>query len=215
MLVISADLISDAGESPWFTKAVPDEKKLGAGVEFPKMQRSTAGNVLIGFDGCSRETRAELNKLPSAQEMFIVYSSSWNSWSNRHSFLSSSNCELGYVCLPVSRQRWVCKERPTGFNAAGEDPSHFTSMTGVGMTARTRLPRISVEEKAKVFGASGRLPAKWLKHIPAGCPLFWGETKSVAYWVQILTELNAKCVVDVTPGSGSMAEAALILGTHY
>ena len=158
VFVLSADLISDAGDSPWLTKATPDAKKLEAGVEFLKMQRSGAANVLLGFDGCCRETRVELNKLPNAQEMFIVYSSSWNSWSNRHSFLSSSNCELGYVCLPVSRQRWVCKERPAGFNAAGEDTSHFTSMTGVGMTARTRLPRISVDEKAKVFGASGSLP---------------------------------------------------------
>ena len=215
VFVLSADLISDAGDSPWLTKATPDAKKLEAGVEFLKMQRSGAANVLLGFDGCCRETRVELNKLPNAQEMFIVYSSSWNSWSNRHSFLSSSNCELGYVCLPVSRQRWVCKERPAGFNAAGEDTSHFTSMTGVGMTARTRLPRISVDEKAKVFGASGSLPPKWVKNISAGCPMYWCETKSVAFWVQFLTELSAKCVVDVTPGSGSLAEAAMILGIQY
>ena len=83
------------------------------------------------------------------------------------------------------------------------------------MTARTRLPRISVEDKAKIWGASGRLPAKWLTNISAGCPMFWGETKSVALWVQLLTELNAKCVVDVTPGSGALAEAAMILGIQY
>ena len=119
------------------------------------------------------------------------------------------------MCLPVSRQRWKCKELPTGFNAAGEDTSYFTSRTGVAITARTRLPRISVEEKAKVFGASGSLPAKWLNHIPAGCPMYWGETKSVACLVQILTELNAKCVVDVTPGSGALAEACMILNILY
>ena len=45
--------------------------------------------------------------------------------------------------------------------------------------------------------------------------MYWGETKSVALWVQLLTELNAKCVVDVTPGSGSLAEAAMTLGMHY
>ena len=45
--------------------------------------------------------------------------------------------------------------------------------------------------------------------------MYWGETKSVAFWVQLLTELNAKCVVDVTPGSGSLAEAAMILGIQY
>ena len=215
VFVLSADLIGDAGDSPWLTKTAPDAKKLEVGIEFLKMQRSGAGNVLLGFDGCCRESREELNKLPDAQEMFLVFSSSWNSWCNRQCFLSSSNCELGYVCLPVSRQRLVCKERPAGFNGAGEDTSHFTSMTGVGVSARTRLPRISVDEKAKVFGASGSLPPKWLKNIPAGCPMYWGETKSVAFWVQLLTELNAKCVVDVTPGSGSLAEAAMILGIQY
>ena len=66
-----------------------------------------------------------------------------------------------------------------------------------------------------MFGASGSLPKKWLKNIPTGCPMFWGETKSVAFWVQLLTELNARVVVDVTPGSGSLAEAAMQLGIQY
>ena len=215
VFVLSADLMTDAGDAPWLTKVPPDPKKLEAGVEFLKMQRSGAGSVLMAFDGCCREARVELSKLPNASEMFIVYRSSWNSWSQRHSFLSSSNCELGYVCLPVSRQRMLCKERPTGFNAAGENSSHYTSMTGVEISPRTRLPRVGVEDKAKIFGASGSLPAKWTKHIPAGCPMYWGETKSVALWVQILTEMCAKCVVDVTPGSGALAEACMILGIQY
>ena len=66
-----------------------------------------------------------------------------------------------------------------------------------------------------MFGESGSHPSKWLKNIPAGCPMFWGETKSVAFWVQLLTELTATCVVDVTPGSGALAEAAMILGIQY
>ena len=45
--------------------------------------------------------------------------------------------------------------------------------------------------------------------------MYWGETKSVALWVQLLTDVGAKCVVDVTPGSGSLAEAAMILGIQY
>ena len=194
VFVLSADLIggSDAGDSPWLTKTAPDAKKLEVGIELLKMQRSGAGNVLLGFDGCCRESREELNKLPDAQEMFIVFSSSWNSWCNRQCYLSSSNCELGYVCLPVSRQRLACKERPAGFNGAGEDTSHFTSMTGVGVSARTRLLRISVDEKAKVFGASGSLPPKWLKNIPAGCPMYWGETISEVHRMKIPTAVKAK-----------------------
>ena len=45
--------------------------------------------------------------------------------------------------------------------------------------------------------------------------MYWGETKSVALWVQLLTELGAKCVVDVTPGSGALAEAAVSMGIQY
>ena len=215
MFVCSADLVDDSGECPWMTKATPDAKKLEAMIAFLKMQQSGACNVLLGFDGGIKEARDQMNKLPSPQEIVIVYSSSWNEWAKRHVFLGSCNSELGYVTLPMSRCKWPCKERPVGFKGAGEKTSHSTSMTGVAMTPRTRLPRIGVEDKAKVFGASGRLPAKWVKNIPAGCPLFWGETKSVAYWVQTLTELNAKCVVDVTPGSGALAEAAVSMGIQY
>ena len=212
---MSADLFTDAGDQPWVTKAVPNDKYLQAGVEFLKMQRSGAADVLLAFDGCCRESRSELAKLPNSQEIFCVFSSSWNAWAQKHYFLSSNNCEVGYVHLPVSRNKMVCKDRPAGFNASGESGSHFTSMTGIAMTPRTRLPRISVEEKAKIFGKSGCLPDRWLKHIPAGCPLLWGETKSVTFWIQVLTEMNAKCVVDVTPGSGALAEAAMILGILY
>ena len=212
---LSADLITDAGEKPWMTKTSPNEKVLQAGVEFLKLHRAGAADVMLAFDGCCRDSRSELGKLPNAQEMFFIFSSSWNAWAMRPHFLSSSNCELGYVHLPVSRNKITCKDRPEGFNAAGEQNSHFTSMTGISMTPRTKLPRISVEEKQKIFGKSGSLPDKWLKNIPAGCPLFWGETKSVSFWVQILTEMGAKCVVDLTPGSGALAEAAMTLGVQY
>ena len=45
--------------------------------------------------------------------------------------------------------------------------------------------------------------------------MFWGETKSVAFWSQMLSELDIKGVVDLTPGSGALAEASMTLGCQY
>ena len=112
----------------------------------------------------------------------------------------------------MTPHRAMQQDRPTGFNEAS---SHWTSMTGVALPPRVRLPRISIEEKKKIFGTSGSLPEKWTKNVPAGCPMFWGETKSVAFWSQMLAELDIKGVVDLTPGSGALAEASMALGCQY
>ena len=219
MFILSADLISDSGDSPWQAKASIPTKIVETMLEFLKLQRAGQHDVLVAFDGCGRDVRGMLGsslvQLPRTSEVFIVYNNSWNSWVRRQHFLSSNNCEVGYVTLPNSRGKFTCKDRPSGFNGAGEASSHFTSMTGVALPPRTRLPRISADEKAKVFGKSGCLPPKWTKSIPAGCPMFWGETKSVAFWQQMLTELDVKTVVDMTPGSGALADASMRLGCSY
>ena len=219
MFSMAGDLMTDTGDAPWLTKAGPNTKVLEAMLEFMKMQRAGKADVLVGFDGCCREVRLEMGKamlaMPSTSEVFVIYTSSWNAWAQRQSFLSSKNCEVGYISLPVSRGKVKCKERPDGFNAAGESSSHFSSMSGVTMPPRTRLPRISIEEKEKVFGKSGSLPEKWVKHIVAGCPLVWGETKSVQFWLQLIKELDVSFIVDLTPGSGALAEAAMIKGISY
>jgi len=45
--------------------------------------------------------------------------------------------------------------------------------------------------------------------------MFWGETKSVATWEILLAEMNAKMVIDLTPGSGALASACMSRGLPY
>ena len=48
-----------------------------------------------------------------------------------------------------------------------------------------------------------------------GLPLFWQERKEPVFWTTLLTHLDTKCVVDLTPGSGSCARAAMHMGISY
>ena len=50
---------------------------------------------------------------------------------------------------------------------------------------------------------------------PSGVPLFWLETKSMAFWLDLLEQLQVKTVVDITPGSGILASACMELGVPY
>lgn len=48
-----------------------------------------------------------------------------------------------------------------------------------------------------------------------GLPLFWNERKSFAVWKELLKDLHATCVFDLTPGSGQCARACMEAGIHY
>lgn len=83
------------------------------------------------------------------------------------------------------------------------------------MPPRASLPKISVEDKAKIFpDVTNPIPKKWTDVVPAGVPLFWGETKSVALWKQLLLDVDAKLVNDLTPNL-ALATACMELGIYY
>ena len=46
-------------------------------------------------------------------------------------------------------------------------------------------------------------------------PLFWAERKPVQLFKTLFEDLNAQAVVDLTPGSGTAAKAAVELGLSY
>ena len=79
------------------------------------------------------------------------------------------------------------------------------------------MARIAVEDKLKIFSEkAGDLPQKWLDAVVGGgVPMFWQESKSVQAWGQVLTDVNADMVIDVSPGSGILATACMMLGIPY
>ena len=130
------------------------------------------------------------------------------------SFASESR-EVALVSMPVPRTQLACKLRKDKFAAAGESTTHDTTYTGVSPMPWKAMPMISLEDKKKVMGYDPALPRVKIFDSSAGVPLFWHERKDPAFWSTFLTHLDAKCIVDLTPGSGSCARAAMDLGISY
>ena len=60
-----------------------------------------------------------------------------------------------------------------------------------------------------------RAPEDWVERNGEDCPLFWGESKPIALWCAILDEWKVQAVLDCSPGSGALMEAALTRGILY
>ena len=220
VFVLSCDLLNQKGKQPWLEASCPDEKVFDEMCGFLTTHARGPCDVVMAWDGCHRKCRRSLEDTVGKQtpcaEVFMVYASSWNGWIKKKYFLGSENTECGFIVMPCSKTRQGVKQRADGFNAAGELSSHWTSFTGVSLPGRSTLPRISVADKLKVFpDITEPLPAKWLDHVPAGVPMFWGENKSAETWWLLLEEVQAGCVVDLSPGSGALASACMQRGTQY
>ena len=154
LFVMSADLVSELGQEPWKNSSVPDEKVLAAMLDFLSGSRGVA-DATLGLDGCMRAARRTIDttfgEIGNASELFVVYNNSWNEAFKKKILFGSDNCEVGYIAMPGSRTRVQIREREQGFNGSGETSSHFRSMSGVKMPARLSLPRISTEDKKKIF----------------------------------------------------------------
>ena len=74
-------------------------------------------------------------------------------------------------------------------------------------------------DKAKILGYSPASPpiaaSQKVFDASLGHPLFWTERKTPAFWKELLKDLNATSVFDVTPGSGQCARACMQAGIQY
>ena len=213
VFVLSCDLMNQKGPTPWLTASPPDDAVLDSVLEFMKETACKSNDVIMVWDGCQRKSRRTLEdsigSMPAAAEVFVTYTSSWNAWVKKKYVLGSENKECGYIRFPQTRTKQGVKKRSSG-NAAGEATSHWTTITGLVPPHRLNLPRVSPADKLKIFPEQpAASPTKWTKCVPSGVPMFWGETKSIATWDLLLNEVCAKVVVDLSPGSGSLASACL------
>lgn len=101
------------------------------------------------------------------------------------------------------------------YSGAGETTTHASSYTNVDPVPWAALPQIKAEDKAKIVGSALATPQGNIYDSTCGMPLFWAERKPVAFWGQLLTDLDIKCIIDLSPGSGSLARAALSSGVQY
>lgn len=123
------------------------------------------------------------------------------------------------IRCPVQRSR-IKTTKKESFTACGEESTYQGTYTGVAYRPTTEIPLISMEEKAKVLDPSRvlslpPLPEDWSERNGQDCPLFWNESKPIALWCAVLDEWKVQAVLDCSPGSGALMEAALTRGILY
>ena len=187
--------------------------------KFIAQQRGPA-DLLCFFDGRSRACHRAIEKLTEEcrfpAEIFVVYSPTHRL--GRRVAWSGNNCEVCLASLSANKTLIAAQDRAGTFNAAGESSTHDTSHTGVQPVPWAALPLLSVADKAKLLEQPQEQvgqPRQGLFDAAGGIPLFWQERKPVSFWKKLFDDLQALCVVDLTPGAGLAARAALERGIPY
>ncbi len=134
----------------------------------------------------------------------------------RKTFAGLYNREAIAGILPVPKVRMSSKTRQH-FSACGETSTYATSYTNVSVRRLNRLPRMTVPDKEGIVGFE--LPT-YPEEVTTstgtkGHPLFWNETKDIDMFLALFKDLNVHHVLDLTPGSGAAAMAALIMRIGY
>ena len=101
------------------------------------------------------------------------------------------------------------------FVAAGEETTHESTYTGVPTASWGSLPLAQKSNKESITGVDSGVPREEGFDASMGVPLFWQERKSVSCWKALLQGVSAKCVFDLTPGSGNCGRACIALGLSY
>ena len=183
--------------------------------------------IVLFFDGRDKKTRRVFEDRVTEvvadeqkqAEVSLVYGAPPRGdvrFPKRKTSLSCPNLEIVTVMLPLPKIRMTSKPRDH-FSACGESSTHATSYTGATFRRFGTLPRLTLENKEEIVGAT--LPS-YPDEVAAavkekGHPLFWNENKEVAIFVAFFEDFNADSIFDVTPGSGAAAIAAAILGIPY
>ena len=215
VFVASADTFGGEGHDPWqhFTNKEGD---FAAVLEFMSSQ-TTSWDVLLSFDGRNIIDRKMMepimDKTRHVCELWIVYQPTKRL--GRRVAWSSDNKEIGWLSLPVPRTNLVTKDRSGQVAANWAQSTHSSFYAGVPQAPWQSLPLISAGDKQTVMGKTPAVPPAKIFDADRGMPLYWQERKPVDLWEDLLLSLDAKMVVDLSPGSGAAGRAAMRLGISY
>ena len=218
VFVLSADTFGREGETPWFNVSDAGEKELDAVLRF-MTQQTGPSDVLLFFDGRSASNRKTILKhVDSARhvcEVWIVYAPQKRA--GRRVAWASESRETGWISLPISRTMIATKARQDDVAAGWAPTTHESAYVGVPAARWDNVPTITLADKQQVFpgGSASTPPPENVFVADHGVPLFWQEKKPVALWEDILTSLDAKMVVDLSPGSGAAGRACLRKSIPY
>ena len=219
VFVLSADTFKLEGDAPWSELTDVPDRDLEGAMRF-MMQQISPFDVLMFFDGRNpnnRETMAKLVKGARYQsELWIVYKD--QNRPGRQVAWASQNRETAWISLPVPRTQVKVKSREDGMPAADWAPStHNSVWTNVSEARWRNLPTITIQDKQEAFphNGSASTPPANVWRAEHGVPVFWQEKKPVEFWEDIIEKVDAKLVVDLSPGSGSVGRACMRNGVQY
>ena len=215
LFLFSSDLYHEAASAPWAQVPGWRVDYGSVAVKFMLSQNGPA-DILMFCDGRSRQCRAQFETMTQAMrhpsEIWLVFAPTPRM--GRKVSFRNDNKEVILISSPVARTLLPVKER-SAFAGAGELTTHDASYTGVPPMPWGRQPLLSPIDKEQILGPTPENSRIQLFDSGVGLPLFWAERKSPAFWRQLFADLSVGCVIDLTPGSGSAARAAMDAGVQY
>ena len=219
LYVVSADLLGEADKVPWKAPAFKDKSLEGA-LAYMKF-RAGEFDFVIGFDGRHRGAGSILEEHLAAgvkivEEWWIVYGAEQEACRARKTCLSAQNKEVAYVRIPGNRSKLMTKSRDQ-FAGSGERTTHSSTFTDVPLPNMRSMPKIAAVDKQKIamfdsMDEANPAPEGW---DCSGVPLPLRESKSISFWRCLLGCFDIKAIVDLSPGSGTLASAAMAEGIQY
>ena len=218
---VSADLVDfpeSTDKTPWQAKAA-NGGKLEALTTFVCEQKGPF-DVSLAFDGASKSARRGIESVmdeecPANIEFWLLYKEleSKDPRMGKKVAMSSANKEMMHVNLPFNKSHLTAKERGS-FQVCGEASTHSTTYSGIPPRRVRDMPGMSPEDKTMIVGHEESPLPDNLKSVVStkGVPFFWQETKTIKFWEAVLNYFDIHCVVDASPGNGSLALAALKRG---
>ena len=171
----------------------------------------------------------QVEEKPHAIEMWITYQGNTApnrgpSWRVRRTSFSAMNREAGVIVLPCAHTKLTTSDRTFGAGA-GESSTHYSTYTGVPIKSVASMPRIAVDDKAAILGIK---EADEIRNAllstdddddddddDASVPMFFQESKSEEFFMQLIEDLSLGAIADLTPGAGALAIASLKAGCQY
>ena len=219
LFVLSADTFKREGDAPWSELTDVPERDLEAAMKF-MMAQAGPFDILMFFDGRNPNNREKMAKLVKParhqSELWIVYKD--QDRRERQVAWGSQNRETAWISLPIPRTQFKVKSREDGTRAGDWATStHSTAWTNLPMARWRNLPTITMQDKQEAFPHNGSdsTPPPNVWRADQGVPIFWQEKKPVEFWEDIINKVDAKMVVDLSPGSGSVGRACMRNGVQY
>ena len=129
--------------------------------------------------------------------------------------LAARKLESIAMRFPVARTK-IRAEKKEAYTQCGEASTYQGTYCGVKFRKAAEMPLIPKAEKEKILKhACMDAPETWVDQHGPDQPLFWQESKPIAFFAEVLKEYRIKAVYDMTAGTGALMEACLGAGVLY